>query len=189
MGLSGTGRFAKQFQGKGYFAEVRVEIKSLVDPVKVEIETDGGGFLGQGYIESLSAKGYEDWKLGAFIGGRYALEIMNREDLVIKVKGIEGLTSDTNPTIIAAATAQAVWNALGFQPSSKTQQQVITTTLAKLRPDKHKWLFNMATIATCWGQFPSDLRSAYYPKDRWEVLSWSFPATVVLDFANFEVQP
>ena len=35
---------------------------------------------------------------------------------------------------------------------------VVTGHLAsKLRPDKmYKWLFNIATIATCWAQFPND---------------------------------
>ena len=51
---------------------------------------------------------------------------------------------------------------------------VVTGHLAsKLRPDKmYKWLFNIATIATCWAQFPSDLRPLYHPKYRREVLNW-----------------
>ncbi|WP_404786364.1 hypothetical protein [Altericista sp. CCNU0014] len=68
-------RFARYKNGKPHFAECEVGIyfSSEVSTVVVVVDCNGRGFYSQGYIESVPANGYEDWKQGAKIGVEFAL--------------------------------------------------------------------------------------------------------------------
>jgi hypothetical protein len=102
-----------------YFADVEPSVESSSDTLHVEFACSGKGFTSQGYFEDASAVGYDDWKNGSRVGATFALSIAGRPAATVVVNRITGLGTDTNPTIVAVAAAQAVWSALGFVPSDE----------------------------------------------------------------------
>lgn len=72
------------------------------------LRVTGQGFLGQGATERVPREGYDAWKEGALRGARYALRTAALEADVL-ITQIAGLTTDTNASIVALATARAVW--------------------------------------------------------------------------------
>jgi hypothetical protein len=113
----GRGKFAEFKSGLPHFAIVEVEMADSTAATMVEIRCTGQGWVAQGYIEEVSAEGYNDWKQGAVAGVCFALKELPSLQKVITITKIEGLTTDTNPSIVAVASAHAVWNALGHKPS------------------------------------------------------------------------
>ena len=78
----------------------------------------------QGYIEDVPAHGYDDWKQGAALGAEYALEVAGGKARSVVVSRIQGLTTDTNPTVVGAAAALGVWEAVGYQPTPEQTRQI-----------------------------------------------------------------
>jgi len=70
----------------------------------------------QGYIESVARESYIPWQEGAIVGAAYALSKAARAECGVIITEIEGMITDTNPTIVAVATIYAVWNASGVRP-------------------------------------------------------------------------
>lgn len=101
-----------------FFAQVEIDIKQDTVNEVINFKCDGEGFRGQGYIEVVPASGYDDWKQGAVIGIKYALNKCFMKKYSIDILSISGLITDTNPTIIATAAAYAVWNALDIKLSN-----------------------------------------------------------------------
>lgn len=111
------GRIARYKKGKPYFAKCEVAINFSSEVSSVVVDCNGCGFYSQGYIESFPAKGYDDWKQGAKIGAEFALLTAQAVNCHVTITQIEGLTTDTNPTIVGFASILAVWQALEFNPS------------------------------------------------------------------------
>lgn len=57
------------------------------------------------------------------------MEVAARSDCGVTIVRILGMTTDTNPTIVAAAAADATWNALGFAPRASVRQRVESVVL------------------------------------------------------------
>src|SRR5262245_17709314 len=112
----GTALIRKVKGGFLYFADVDFSVESSSDTPRIEFACSGKGFTSQGTFEDAPAVGYDHWKNGARVGVTFALSIAGRPAAAVVVNRITGLTSDTNPTIVAVAAAQAVWSALGFVP-------------------------------------------------------------------------
>jgi hypothetical protein len=55
---------------------------------------------------------------------KFALEAINKQNAKTVITHIEGLTTDTNPTIVSAAAALALWNALGINISEETEKNL-----------------------------------------------------------------
>jgi hypothetical protein len=106
-------RFLRVQGGKTYFAEVTVAVEE--GSGEVAVMCSGPGFTSQGYMEEVPADGYDDWKAGAIAGVRHALTHAGRHDVNVRISRIVGISTDTNPTIVGAAAARAVWTALGFE--------------------------------------------------------------------------
>jgi hypothetical protein len=114
--MTGRGRFARQLNGRGCFGIVEVEIETNSPITSISVQTHGEGFTSQGSIESVPKRGYESWQQGAVLGVAFALWTAGHRDCRVVITEILGLTSDSNPTIIAAAAMTAVWDALAFTP-------------------------------------------------------------------------
>lgn len=97
--------------GKPFFGEVILEMESLFNSDKHEVieKYIGKGFQSQGYLESIPKKGYDSWKKGVEIGVEYALRMIN-DNRKFKVTILEsnGLTTDTNPIILAYVSSRAI---------------------------------------------------------------------------------
>jgi hypothetical protein len=66
-------RFARYKNRRTHFAECEVGIDFSSKVSTVVVDCNGQDFYSQGYIESVPAIGYEDWKQGAKIGVEFAL--------------------------------------------------------------------------------------------------------------------
>jgi hypothetical protein len=110
--------------GRFYFAEVVLAVDSAVAYLEIVFECSGKGFLGQGSIEDVPASGYEDWRAGARAGVSFALAAVGATTARVVVQRISGLSTDTNPTVVAVAAAHAVWNGLGVSPPSAASAQL-----------------------------------------------------------------
>ena len=120
----GEARFIRQYNKAGYFALVKLEAESEWNTLDITTDCHGNGFTAQGYIEEVPANGYDDWKQGAINGVKFALEAINKQNTKVIITHIEGLTTDTNPTIVAAAAARALWNALEIEVSEVTEKNM-----------------------------------------------------------------
>jgi hypothetical protein len=110
-------RFGRYKNGLPHVAHVVLEVEGSSAGPGIEFTCSGRGFTSQGYIEEVPAVGYDDWKDGARVGVSFALSAADKANCRVVVSKIEGLTTDTNPTIVAYAAAQAVWRSLDFVPA------------------------------------------------------------------------
>ncbi|MEM1178016.1 MAG: hypothetical protein AAGM22_06715 [Acidobacteriota bacterium] len=119
-------KFGKYRNGLPHFARV---VLSVVVPSKapgVTFSCSGtGGFVPQGYIEEVPAEGYDDWKAGAETGVVFALSAIGQSRCRVDIQIIEGLTTDTNPTIVGYTAAKAVWAAMGVQPPAEVDEKLL----------------------------------------------------------------
>jgi hypothetical protein len=65
------------------------------------------------------------WKAGARAGVAYALHSAGLGHCGVRITRIVGICSDTNPTIVAAAAARAVWSAAGVTPDPAIVARVV----------------------------------------------------------------
>lgn len=112
-------RFARYRLGLPYFAEVAVEVDRSSQEPGIEFRCSGRGFFSQGYEEIVPAVGYDDWKNGASAGVAFALVVVEADLARVIVTRISGLGTDTNPSVVGATAALAVWRALGFEPPAE----------------------------------------------------------------------
>jgi len=105
------GTWRRVINGKSSFGRVTLQVEES-QTSGVRFACDGEGYISQGYLEEAPPAGYDDWKVGAAVGALFALHGLNHKASLVITK-VEGLTSDTNPSFLAAAAAEAVWKALG----------------------------------------------------------------------------
>lgn len=121
----GKGKFARIKSGLPHFAEVEVEVSDLTERTIVETRCTGNGWVAQGSVEQATIAGYLDWKQGAVVGALYALtDLPTSATISIVITKIEGLITDTNPSIVAVASALAVWEAIGHVPSTSAIEKL-----------------------------------------------------------------
>jgi hypothetical protein len=66
---------------------------------------------------------------GAVYGVNFAREKASTLPCAVRIKEIHGSETRRNPTLVAAATAHAMWEALGYMPDLETVQHVESTVL------------------------------------------------------------
>ena len=121
-----TARFARYKNKLPHCAVVSLTLDVDSELSRVDLACSGSGFVGQGYIEEVPLVGYDDWKEGARAGVRFALSVAGQDRSVVTITKIEGLSTDTNPTIVGAAAALATWSALEFEPSKDVLERIET---------------------------------------------------------------
>jgi len=97
--------------GKPFLGEVILKIELIPNSDKHEVieKYNGKGFQSQGYAESIPQKGYNSWKKGVKIGIEYALRIINDyRKFKVTILKVNGLTTDTNPIILAYVSSRAI---------------------------------------------------------------------------------
>ena len=104
----GEYKLADQIGTKGYFGKVTLE----TEPSEV------GGEVAVCFDQPNAA----DWQSGAKFGIDYALEHISKRKYFpeggrVRVLSIEGHVVDTNNVVIAYVAAQAMFRALGIEPS------------------------------------------------------------------------
>jgi hypothetical protein len=122
------GRFCRIKNRLPYGARVTIQIAMETTKPEILVQCSGTplhltGFS-QGDIEDVPAVGYEDWKQGAVVGVRYALQVVGHSDCHVTITRILGMTTETNPTVVGAAAVDAVWKALDYSPSLMEVHQV-----------------------------------------------------------------
>src|ERR1051326_148998 len=124
-------KFGRFKDGRGYFARVVLEVERPSSTPGTDFSCSGEGFRSQGYVEEVPPTGYNDWKGGAKAGIAFALATAGAPDCRVNVTKIEGLGTDTNPTVVAYSAALAVWKALGVElpkePVEKLEALVFTS--------------------------------------------------------------
>ncbi|MFC6095529.1 hypothetical protein ACFPVY_02635 [Flavobacterium qiangtangense] len=92
---------------KPFFAIINLEVYKSDFENEIIEEYCGEGWLRQGVIESVSMKGYEDWKKAVKNGLEFAFS-KSAEKWKVKIKKVEGrIATDTNATIVGFATILA----------------------------------------------------------------------------------
>lgn len=125
------GTFLRQTNRKGYGARVELRV-DLADPTaSISVDCHGSRPTGrQGDIADVPAEGFNDWKQGAMAGVSYALARADQPSIGVTVTRVQGLVTDTNPTIVGAAAINAVWKALKFEPGDADVEHVTQMALA-----------------------------------------------------------
>jgi hypothetical protein len=116
--LQGVATFKRIEEGLPYVATVALAVELDSTEFLVEFHCNGQGWTAQGHIEEVSEHGYHDWKAGAVAGVRFACDEAGIPNARVVVNFISGMITDTNPTVVAAAAALAVWKAFQFEPTS-----------------------------------------------------------------------
>ena len=114
-----VGKFARWMGERGFFAEVAVEVESPSATPGIEVRLSESGWILEFYIEDIPVTGDTAWNEGARIGAEYALSVANTQSARVVITRISGMTTDTNPSVVAAASALAVWTALNFTPTNE----------------------------------------------------------------------
>jgi hypothetical protein len=117
-------KYVRNKEGFTSFARVTLAVHAESTEPGIEFACSGRGFYSQGYVEEVPALGYEDWKAGARAGVTFGLSIVGNPGIRVVVTKIEGLETTTNPTIVGAAAALAVWRALGFEPPGEAVEKL-----------------------------------------------------------------
>lgn len=120
------GIFRRIHQSLPYVARVTVHVEFDTPHTEVRVDCHGSGWGGsQGDVDDVSATGYDDWKAAAVHGVRYALKLAQPpvcRVTITRILGYDG--TDTNPTIVGAAAADAMWKAVAYQPSDETRLHI-----------------------------------------------------------------
>lgn len=64
------------------------------------------------------------WEQGAIYGVRYALGVANTMPCTVRITELSGDVHCMNPTLVAAAAATAVWEALEFEPAEPVRDSM-----------------------------------------------------------------
>jgi len=128
--ICSEGTFLHQTGGCGYAARVAIEIDQDADQPYVAFRCGGSGWQGQGSIENATEFGYEDWKLGAYEGVKYALDRCARPQLGVVITRITGAMTDTNPILVGLAAVDAVWKALEFNVPQPEAERLLLLGLS-----------------------------------------------------------
>ena len=83
----------------------------------------GQGFKGQGMIIQVPEIGFESWKQGAKIGLEYCFSMVN-DFWTVELVTIEGLVSDSNPTIIGYVAIRAFFDSIGQELDNDKIEQL-----------------------------------------------------------------
>lgn len=126
-------KLGRHKNGVGVYAEVALAIEPNDEGPLIEFVCSGRGFFSQGYVEDVPAVGYDHWKEGARVGILFALQVAQSEKWNVRVLQIEGMTTDTNPTIVGVAAAFAAWKSLNFEPSTEIVENVESQAFASWR--------------------------------------------------------
>lgn len=97
--------------GKSFYGEVILEIESISGLKEHQIieNYQGKGFQSQGYVETIPKEGYDSWKQGIKNGIIYGLKlIIDDRKFNVTILEANGLTTDTNPIILAFVAARAL---------------------------------------------------------------------------------
>lgn len=136
--LNAEARFARICNGLPHFAKVALRLESPTTTPGIEFHCTGIGWVRQGCFEDVPQAGYDDWKAGAGAGVAFALSVATQSSTRVLIDRITGLTTDTNPTIVGAAAALAVWQALAFSPPPDILQRLEAVVFASWQhPSDH----------------------------------------------------
>lgn len=111
MKIKSKYRLGVMKNGKPFCGEVILEIESSLDIVEHQIieQYQGEGFLSQGGIEKIPEEGYDSWKQGVKRGIIYGIKkIIDARKLKVTILECSGLTTDTNPIILAFVASRAI---------------------------------------------------------------------------------
>ena len=118
-------KFGEYRNGLPHFARVVLSVDTPSEAPGVTFSCSGTGFTAQGSIEEVPAEGYDDWKAGAEKGVVFALSAIAQSCCRVDIQRIEGLTTDTNPTIVGYVAAKAVWAAIGIHPPAEVDEKLL----------------------------------------------------------------
>jgi hypothetical protein len=112
-------RWTKFTNGIGYVAIATLEVEQNPSNQNEIIENyNGHGFTSQGAIEEVSKNGYNSWKIAARDGLAYAFSLIDSY-WTVHLNKIEGITTDTNPTIVGYTVLRAFFDKINFQLTSE----------------------------------------------------------------------
>lgn len=119
-----TAKFLRMRNRLPHFAIVSLAVDPEASELTIELACTGSGFTSQGYTEEVPSEGYDDWKAGAKAGVSFALDIAEKKKCRVQITKIEGLSTDTNPTIVGVAAAFATWQALDFNAPKEVVEKI-----------------------------------------------------------------
>lgn len=126
----GRGKFAK-FRGVAGGRCANVEIQVHEDSgATIEFACSGAGFERQGDIEEVPVKGYDDWRVGAAAGVKYAFDLLGIRPRRVVVTKIEGMATDASPATVGAAAVNAVIDALTVATPESLDSKLIDIVFA-----------------------------------------------------------
>lgn len=95
----------------------------------------GKGFSSQGYLESVPVNGYDGWKAGVREALKYALSKLDGY-WTVTVEKLEGLSTDTNPTIAGYVAIRALWEKAGYHPAAAETTRLEDIVFSSWKRDK-----------------------------------------------------
>lgn len=112
-------KWAKFKNGLSSIAIITLEVEQNSSAKNQIIENySGQGFSNQGHIEEVPENGYDSWKTGARKGLEYAFSLIDTY-WIVTINKIEGLSTDTNPTIVGYTVLRAFFDKIDHQLSEK----------------------------------------------------------------------
>ena len=120
-----------KFLGQSGMARVGIGIDLTASKPTIAVACQGPTpTFSQGEFITVPAEGFDDWKQGAVAGVAHALALAGDPSILVTITSIQGMFSDTNPTIVGAAAIDAIWKALRIKPDSQTEMQIQQAALS-----------------------------------------------------------
>ena len=112
-------RWTKFKNGIGSVAIVTLDVEqNSFETNQILEHYSGQGFTSQGNIEEVPEDGYDSWKIAARQGLQYAFSLIDTH-WTVHINKIEGLTTDTNPTIVGYTVLRAFFDKIHYHLSDE----------------------------------------------------------------------
>ena len=101
-------------------AGVRITVELDWDTLQPGVELDFANQIGC----PTDPAHLQAWEKGAVYGADFALSVARSMPCMVRITEMCGGTESTNPTLVAAATAMAVWEALAVVPPQAVMDSI-----------------------------------------------------------------
>lgn len=111
------GKYAKYAHGA---SKIEAIVEDYAVGTFIEINCNGiNNSFSPGYILEVPKEGLLNWEKGAIVGLQYAIKKTKVDGIKVVISKISGLVTDTNPTIVALAAADIVFQYTHYKLSDE----------------------------------------------------------------------
>lgn len=122
--MRSKGVFIKSGKGGMARVELKIDLEASTPGVTVELNENV-------WNAEIKKGAFPDWIEGAVYGAEFALRLAEISSASVRIVVIAGLLTDSTATNVAAAAANAVWNAVNFEVPQEVTDRINQAVLVE----------------------------------------------------------